>query len=261
MKQLFKFCFFSFLMCFSSFLLAQEKSGEDSFNKILKTGVLKVCSQAGFIPFEMKDNKGNWKGFDVDIMSEFTKQNSLKLQLIDTTLDGLIPALMTGKCDLIASGLTITDERKKAVLFSKPVFIVTVTAALLDTPENRLKYKKFADIDSKDTKIATHTGSAATLYLKSILKRATHLQFDTESDEVNAVVQKRTNVFVEDNVFIAQASKEMKLDFYTLLSDEKGGLAMASRKKDIQLIEKFNEFLDKLKKSGQYEVIKKNYFN
>ena len=58
MKQLFKFCFFSFLMCFSSFLLAQEKSGEDSFNKILKTGVLKVCSQAGFIPFEMKDNKG-----------------------------------------------------------------------------------------------------------------------------------------------------------------------------------------------------------
>jgi polar amino acid transport system substrate-binding protein len=244
-----------------SSVYAQEKNADNSFNRLQELGTLRVCSQAGFIPFEMKDNKGNWKGFDVDIMSEFSKQNSLKLQMIDTTMDGLIPALITGKCDLIASGLTITDERKKAVSFSKPVYTVVVAAALLDTPVNRSKYKNFSDIDTKETKIATHTGSAATLYLKNTIKKATHLQFDTESDEVNALVQKRAHVFVEDDVFISQASKEMKIKFYTLLSNEKGDLAMAARKKDIQLMQKFNEFLDNIKKNGQYETIKKNYFN
>ncbi|MBX9838776.1 MAG: transporter substrate-binding domain-containing protein [Silvanigrellaceae bacterium] len=261
MKKIFSFTIMILLINLNLPIYSQNKFVDNSFEKVQKLGTLKVCSQAGFIPFEMKDNKGNWKGFDVDIMTEFAKQNSIKLQLIDTTLDGLIPALMTGKCDMIASGLTITEERKKAVLFSKPVFTVIVSAALLNTAENRSKYKTFLDIDSKGTKIATHTGSAATLYLKTILKNANHLQFDTESDEVNAVVQKRTNVFVEDNVFIAQASKEMKIDFYTLLSEEKGDLAMAVRKKDNQLVEKFNDFLDKLKKNGQYDSIKKNYFN
>lgn len=232
-----------------------------SFTKIQKSGVLRVCSQAGFIPFEVKDNKGNWKGFDVDIMLEFAKKYKLKLVMMDTTLDGLIPSLLTGKCDFIASGLTITEERQKAVLFSKPVYTVIVSAALLNTPENREKYKTFSDLDSVGTKIATHTGSAATLFLKNYLKKATHLQFDTESDEVNAVVQKRTTAFVEDNVFITQAKKEMKIDFYTLFSNEKGDLAMAARKKDLKLIEKFNEFLDQIEKNGQYANIKKKYFN
>ena len=260
MKKIMNSLFPILSLALVSSVFARENNDDDSFIRVQKLGVLRVCSQAGFIPFEMKDNKGNWKGFDVDIMTEFTKQNSLKLQMIDTTMDGLIPALITGKCDLIASGLTITDERKKAVLFSKPVYTVVVSAALLDTPVNRLKYKSFSDIDSKGTKIATHTGSAATLYLKSSIKKATHLQFDSESDEVNALVQKRANVFVEDDVFISQASKEMKIEFYTLASNEKGDLAMATRKKDILLMQKFNEFLDKIKKNGQYETIKKNYF-
>lgn len=246
--------FFKALIAFS-----QEK--DMSFARIQKQGVLKVCSQAGFIPFEVKDNKGNWKGFDVDIMKEFAKKSGLKLNMIDTTLDGLIPSLLTGKCDLIASGLTITEDRQKAVLFSKPVYTVLISAALLNTPENKEKYKKFSDLDTKETKIATHTGSAATLFLKGYLKKAIHLQFDSESDEVNAVVQKRTDAFVEDNVFIAQAKKEMKIDFYTIYSEEKGDLAMATRKKDIQLMEKFNDFLDQIQKNGQYEAIKKNYFN
>ncbi|APJ02959.1 substrate-binding periplasmic protein [Silvanigrella aquatica] len=249
--------FISFL--YSLTLRAAEKPN-DSFIRIKQLGSLKVCSQAGFIPFEMKDNKGNWKGFDVEIMAAFAKQNSLKLEMIDTSMDGLIPALITGKCDMIASGLTITEERKKVIQFSDPVYTVVVSAALLDTHENRSKYKSFEDIDTKGTKVASHTGTAATLYIKSKMNQATHLQFDSQSDELNSVVQKRVQAFVEDDVFINQASKEMKIKFYTLFSNEKGDLAMATRKKDIELRDKFNEFLGEIKKNGQYEAIRKNYF-
>ena len=181
--------------------------------------------------------------------------------MIDTSLDGLIPALITNKCDLIASGLTATVERQKAVLFSKPVYTVVIAAALLNTAENKAKYKKFSDLDVKGITIASHTGSAATLYLNNVIKNAVLLQYATEMDEMNAVDQKKAIAFVEDNVFISQAEKEKNMKYYTLLSNEKGELAMASRKKDIQLIEKFNSFLDKIKKNGQYETIRKKYFD
>ncbi|KAB8029183.1 transporter substrate-binding domain-containing protein [Fluviispira multicolorata] len=244
----------------SSSLFASEKS-DKSFVNVQKKGEIRVCSQAGFIPFEMKDQKGNWKGFDVDIMQKFAELHSLKLKMIDTSLDGLIPALMTKKCDLIASGLTITEKRSKAVLFSNPVFTVKIAAAFLDTKENRSKFKKFSDIDHEGVKIASHTGSAATLYLRRTLKNANHLQFDSESAEVDALIQKRSNTFVDDNVFIDQASKEMNMKFYTLESTEEGKLAMAARMSDIALIEAFNNFLEVIDKNGQYEKIKKVYFN
>lgn len=249
-----------FLYLLSPKIYSKENNIENSFDQIKELGVLKVCSQAGFIPFEMKDNKGNWKGFDIDIMTEFTKQNDLKLQMLDTAMDALIPSLITKKCDFIASGLTITEDRKKAVLFSNPIYNVVITAALINTEENKEKYKKFSDIDVVGTKIASHTGSASTLFLKTFIKKATHLQFDSESDEVNALLQKRVNVFVDDDILIKQVANEMKINFYTLSSDGKGELAMASRKKDYQLMQKFNEFLDKIKKNGQYDSIKRNYF-
>ncbi|BBH52166.1 transporter substrate-binding domain-containing protein [Fluviispira sanaruensis] len=248
----------SLSMCGVSF--ADEKK-DNSFLNIQKKGEIRVCSQAGFIPFEMKDKLGEWKGFDVDIMRKFAELHSVKLTMLDTTLDGLIPALMTNKCDLIASGLTVTEKRAKAVLFSKPVFKVKITAAFLDTAENRVKFKNFSDIDKSGIKIASHTGSAATLYLRKTIKNANHLQFDSESAEVDALKQKRAHVFVDDNVFIEQASKEMNIKFYTLDSQQEGDLAIAARKNDVALIEKFNNFLEMIDKNGQYEKIKKVYFN
>ncbi len=261
MKQIilgFLFCCTSF---FFSQVFAKEVLQDKSFDKILQQGTLRVCSQAGFIPFEMKDNKGNWKGFDIDLIQAFANFYSLKIQMLDTNLDGLIPALTTGKCDLIASGLTITEKRKQAVLFSQPVYTVVIEGALLDTPENRLKYKKFNDIDTLETRVASHTGSAASLYLKDFLKYATSLQFDSQSTEIDAVLQKKAQVFVEDNVFIAQVSKEKNLKFYTIASQQVGDLAMAARKKDKQIIEKFNKFLLRIQNNGEYDLIRKAYFD
>ncbi len=232
----------------------------NSLESIKKLGVLTVCSQAGFIPFEYKNNKGEWQGFDVDLMKAFSKYLGVKLQMIDTKMEGLIPSLQTGKCDFIASGLTITEERKNAVLFSKPVHFATISAALLDNPENRKKYKIFSDIDKEGIKIASHTGSAATLFLKDYIKNANHLQFDTLSDQVSALIQKKVETFVDDDIFIREVSKEMKTKFYTIISNNQGYIAMAARKEDDHLINKFNKFLDHFEKSDEYKLLKEFYF-
>ena len=221
---------------------------------------LTVCSESGFIPFEMKDSSGHWDGFDIDIIKKFALENKLNLVMLDISLDGLIPALSTKKCDLIASGLTITEERANVVLFSQPVYSIVVTAAFIDSADIRNKFKQFNDIDKPGIKIASQTGSAATNFLKKTISHATLLQFSSENDEVNALLQKKADVFVEDNVFITQVEKKFNKKFYVLASTEKGDLAFAARKDEPELISKLNLFITKIKQNGEYSVIKDKYF-
>ena len=63
----YKKCFI-FLMFFSSCLLYPK-----SISDIKKKSVLTVCSQAGFLPFEMKSVNGKWQGFDIELMKDFSK--------------------------------------------------------------------------------------------------------------------------------------------------------------------------------------------
>lgn len=221
---------------------------------------LTVCSESGFIPFEMKDNAGNWTGFDIDLIKKFADDNNLNLVMIDVSLDGIIPALTTKKCDLIASGLTMTEERAKFVLFSKPVYSVVISAAFLNSEETKNKFKQFNDIDKPNIKIASQTGSAASNFLKKIITKATLMQYSTENDELNALLQKRADLLVEDNVFISQVEKKLNKQFYVLASTEKGDLAFAARKEDATLIAKLNSFIDKIMKDGTYRTVKEKYF-
>lgn len=89
-----------------------NKDEDSSLERIQKEKILKVCSDAGFLPFEMKTQKGDWIGFDVDMMTEFSKSISVELKMVQIAFDGIIPALLTKKCDMIAAGLTVTPERK-----------------------------------------------------------------------------------------------------------------------------------------------------
>ncbi len=220
---------------------------------------LNVCSESGFVPFEMKDNAGNWNGFDIDLIKKFTEKNQLKLVIIDISLDGLIPALATKKCDVIASALTITEDRKKAVLFSKPIYTVFIAAAFLDSPGIKNKYKTFNDIDKPGVKIASQTGSAASLYLKKNFYQSTLMQYASENDELNALLQKKSDVLIEDNIFISHVQNKLNKKLYVLLSTEKGDLAFATRKEDTQLLSKLNLFIDEIKRNGEYEIIKAKY--
>ena len=84
---------------------------------ILKAGKLRVGMEAGYMPFEMRDKKGNIVGFDVDMATEMANAMGVELELVNTAWDGIIPSLITDKFDIIMSGMTITQERNLKVNF------------------------------------------------------------------------------------------------------------------------------------------------
>jgi ABC-type amino acid transport substrate-binding protein len=121
--------------------------------------VLKVGTSADFPPFEFQDEKtGAYLGFDLDLIRAIGDAIGMDVQIVNTGWDGLIPGLITGNYDCIASAMTITDERLKAVNFSDPYFSagqVVVTIAK-DTA-----IKSVADLEGK--KISVQIGTTGDL--------------------------------------------------------------------------------------------------
>ena len=89
---------------------------------------------ANFPPFAFVDKSGVPDGFDVKALDWIAKEMKFKVKHQPMDWDGIIPSLKTKKIDIVASGMSITDERKKEVAFTIPYWkIKQVLVAKKDT--------------------------------------------------------------------------------------------------------------------------------
>ncbi|ATF85015.1 MULTISPECIES: ABC transporter substrate-binding protein [Burkholderia] len=103
--------------------------------------------EASYAPFEYKLPDGKLAGFDIDVGNAVCAKLKVKCVWVENDFDGLIPALQARKFDAINSDMTITDQRKKAVAFTDPIYsipnqlIAKKGSGLLPTPAS-LKGKR-----------------------------------------------------------------------------------------------------------------------
>jgi len=114
---------------------------------LVAPGKLTVCTHLPYAPFQYPDETGKIVGFDVDMMDLLAKKLGVTQAIVDTPFEGIKSGqdTATGKCDISAAAMSITDERKKAILFSEGYF--NATQALLmraDAP-----VKSLADLRGK----------------------------------------------------------------------------------------------------------------
>ena len=89
---------------------------------LVSGGTLTVCSDTPYEPFEFKDDAGEDTGYDIDLLREVAASADLDLAVIDLPFDGILGSLEAGDCDVVASAVTITDERAEQVDFTEPYF-------------------------------------------------------------------------------------------------------------------------------------------
>ncbi|MFS8542767.1 MAG: basic amino acid ABC transporter substrate-binding protein, partial [Limnochordales bacterium] len=85
--------------------------------------VLRVGANVAYPPFEFVDEAtGEYAGFDMDLIREVGRRLGMRVEIINTAWEGIIPGLLAGHYDVIISAMTITDERAQAVDFTDPYF-------------------------------------------------------------------------------------------------------------------------------------------
>lgn len=124
-----------------------------------------VGTEATFPPFESRDDKGNFVGYDVDLVNAIGQKAGFEVEWKDLPFDSLIGALQAGQIDMIASGFSITDERKPQVEFSDAYMNAGIALAV------RGDEKTITGKDTLKGKVAAvqqgSTGAGATEKLKA----------------------------------------------------------------------------------------------
>ena len=129
MKNFFKsfVCFCIAILFLFSTVLADHDSGGGgdgeggSDDKPRVKVDIKIATEGAYPPWNLKDESGKLIGFEIDLanlLCDYMKY--FNCTIVENDWDGMIPSLTTGKFDAIMAGMSITDERKKKIKFTKP---------------------------------------------------------------------------------------------------------------------------------------------
>ena len=149
MKKLFQLLAALMVFAFAATAMA------GTLEEIQKRGKLRVGMEPGYMPFELQNKKGEIIGFDADMAATMAKAMGVKLELVSTAWDGIIPALLAKQIDMVDSGMSITAERAKVVQFSNPYW--TVSRVFVVPADSKLTP---ADILSKKIQLGVQRGTS-----------------------------------------------------------------------------------------------------
>ncbi len=209
MKKLFAHNLCIFLSLFALSLiptLATAQAPKGVLQEAVERGTLRV-GISSFVPWAMQDKKGEYIGFEVDVARRVAKDFDLELEILPTRWSGIIPALLTGKFDMIICGMSPTPARALRVNFTIPYDHVTIEA--VGTKKKLGKKQSFADFNNADTVVAVRTGTTAAAAAKLTLPKATIRYFDEEAPAVQEMLSGRAHmVFGSSPLGTLEVSKD-----------------------------------------------------
>ena len=218
-------------------------------------GDLTVCSDTPYEPFEMKEEDGTDTGFDMELARAIGARADLDLAVIDLPFDGILGSLAAGDCDVVASAVTITEERAEQVDFTDPYF--DAEQSLLIKADN----EEIASIDDLAGKtVGVQSGTTGEAYANENAEGATVTSFEDsdglfaalESDTIDAILQ---DLPVNGYRSTQDPSVEVVETYPT---EEQYGFAV--EKGDTALLEFLNEGFQALRDDGTYDELFATYF-
>jgi polar amino acid transport system substrate-binding protein len=247
------FAIMGFLFSAAAFGADIELAKKSHVEQILQRGELRVGFESGYVPFEMTDKKGNFIGFDMDYGRKLAKAMGVKFVPINTAWDGIIPALMTNKFDIIMGGMTITQERNLKINFADPYIVVGQTILLNKRHEGKvLSYK---DLNDPKYILTSRMGTTGEKAIKEYIKKATYKGFESEAEAGLEVINGKADAMVYDLPFCGFLYGSQGQGKTVFLNEPftYEPLAWAINKGDPDFLNFLNNFLRQTRGDGFYE--------
>lgn len=233
---------------------AQTETTEDVVAKIKQNGKIVMGTSAEYPPYEFHKIDGSSDeivGIDVEIAKAIAEKLGVELEIKDMAFDGLIAALNVGEMDFVIAGMAATEERAKAVDFSKPYN--EQGQVLLVRAEDSEKYKSMDDL--KGAVVGTQFGTTQEAYATENFKDS---EVKSIQDNNNVVMELKNKTF--DVVFMAKtvaekfASMQEGLAVVDIGAPNEPGYSVAMKKGDTALVDEVNAVIDQLNSEGKIQA-------
>ena len=171
----------------------RQSTPESVIETIKKRGALKV-GMATFVPWAMRDKNGELVGFEIDVARKLATDMGVGVEFVPTAWDGIIPALLAGKFDVIIGGLSITAQRNLTVNFTVPYAHSGMGVVANRELSEGMTWPE--DYNSSEVTITCRRGATACSAVEELFSRASVRKFDDEPQAVQEVLNGNAHAFV-----------------------------------------------------------------
>ena len=214
---------------------------------LVTDGVLTMCTNPPFEPFEYTDSAGNVVGMDVDIVAEVAQDLGLDLAIRVTPFETIESGtdLEVGNCDVVASGITITDERAAKFDFSAPYFDSDL-GVLVQTGSTVTDVAALAGV-----KIGVQQATTGDRWVAD--QGLTGVQFEDSGLPVEALRTDQVQAVVNDIAVLGPFTGDGLEVVATIPTGEQFGLGV--KQGNTALLDAINATLDRIMTDGTFDAI------
>ncbi len=215
---------------------------------------------ADYPPFAYIDEKGNPAGFDVECLDWIAQEMGFEVKHQPTAWDGIVSSLLAGKIDLVYSGMSITEERKKKVDFTIAYWEINQALCVCEDSDLNI----IAALSGNYT-VGSQRGCTAAMWIEDYLIKPGIIGkdklklYESFSLALKDLIVGRIDSAMMDDVMIEDALRKgqpIKIVGIIKTGEEYG---VAVRKEDQELKELLNEGIAKLKKSAKWDELIAKY--
>ena len=235
-----------------------SKSSGDLMDKVVKNGELVVTLNTGNSPWTYKDGD-DYDGFAVALIKGYCKELGVKCKITPMKFESMIPAINSGKADIICTNLSRTVERSQNVMFTENIGVDYGVVIIKKSDSGKLK--NLEAVNKKGVNLTTETGSSFETVAKNVFPKATMKTVDTTPNAIQALKSGRadgmmTNMQIAKDIVKKNTSLMiMKETCYV----DPMSFAVDSDPSSVTLLNSFNGSLEHIKADGTYAKLWKKY--
>jgi polar amino acid transport system substrate-binding protein len=234
-------------------------SASPVIDRILQRGELVVGMAGSMPPLNMTTKEGELIGYEVDLARAMATAMGVRAKLEVIPFSELLPALQSGKIDLILSNMTITPGRNLKVAFVGPYF--TSGKAFMTKIKTIAMADEASDIDVKNTKLVVLKGSTSQAFVEKYIPDATLVTAKDYDEAVDMVLQDKVHAMVADYpicvVSVFRYPNKGLLSVITTLTYEPIGVGVPAG--DPLLVNWVENFMGIAEETGLLEELKEKW--
>lgn len=212
-------------------------------------------------PFAYVDEKGNPAGFDVECLDWIAQEMGIEVKHQPTAWDGIVSNLLAGKIDLVYSGMSITEDRKKKIDFTIPYWLINLALCVGEDSDLNM----IAAL-SGDYTVGIQRGATAAMWIEDNLVKSDILGEDKLKYYVSfslavkdLVIGRIDSAFMDEPMIKDAINKGQPIKFAGIIVTGEE-YAVGVRKEDQELKALLNEGIAKLTKSPKWDELVAKYF-
>jgi len=225
--------------------------GSDARTALAATSMIEEVKRRGtlriglstFVPWAMRNKQGELVGFEVDVATRLAQDMNVRPELVPTAWDGIIPALLSGRFDVIIGGMSVTVARNLTVNFSDPYHLTGI--GIFANRQRAAGMTELAQYNRPDVTIVARRGTPAANMAANRLPRATLRQFDEEAPALQEVVNSRAHAMVGSIPLPQHSVKRYPNELFIPIAEpiQRANSAFAVRKSDPDALNLFNNWI------------------